>query len=177
MMKNFDYDIEAQKVLQMIGREESNRLFSWKECELDPSFIGFLDNYKDLEESVPKDYTIIDFGCYMAFQSVYFKDHACYIGVEPNVPVKYRVNADAVHYKMTAQEFIKDTLPCLIRNGLDLQKTFVISSAVPDREVWQMIEETFPNYRIAYPGMETLQKMDGVETTMEMEDDMELSLF
>lgn len=141
---------ETQHLLELIGKEEANRLFSYEMCELDPTFIGFLDTYRNLAD-FSKDYAIIDFGCYQAFQAAYFKDHEAYIGVEPAVPLNARFCPEnASHFKMSGQRFIEECLPIMVRHGLDLDKTIAVCSWVPDRELWKLVEETFPNYRIKY---------------------------
>jgi len=141
---------EIRYVLSILGKEKVNRLLSYEKCELDATFIGFLDTHKDLAD-LPEDCTVIDFGCYQAFQAAYFKDHEAYIGVEPAVPLDARFCPNnASHYKMSGQRFIKEILPTLIEYGLDLDKTIAVCSWVPDRELWKLVKETFPNYRIKY---------------------------
>lgn len=144
------YSYATKDLLHSIGKDEVNRLFGYEECELEFDFVGFLYHYADLKE-LPKDFTIIDVGCYQAFQGDYFKDHKCYIGVEPCVPENYCLRQDnAVYYNKTGQQFIEEDLPVLLRNGLDLDKTFVICANVPDKEIRKIIADTFPNHRIWY---------------------------
>lgn len=146
-------------VLKMIDEEEKKRLFSYEFCEIEPDFIAFLENYHDLSLRLPKDTTIIDIGCYQALQSVLFRNHIKYIGVEPSVPTEWRLQQNNTeYYSQTGQRFIQATLPELMKSGLDLQKTFVICSAVPDRNLQEMIQTVFPRYRISYPFEETKEK-------------------
>lgn len=150
------YEEETKKLLADIGKEESGRLFSYEDCEVDPSFVGFLENYVDLKE-LPKDFTVIDIGSYQSFQGALYKDHERYIGVEPCVPITNRLRQEnAEYFRETAQEFIKETLPELIEQGLDLSKTFAVCSGVPDDEARKLVQETFPYHRVAYPAMEML---------------------
>ena len=151
---------ECRNILKSIGQEETKRLFSYSECEVEPEFLGFLENYKDISERVPKDFTIIDIGCYMAFQSDYYKEHERYIGVEPDVPLEYRLRqSNAVHYQQNAQQFVSEVLPKLIDDGLDLKKTFAVCSAVPDVEAQKLVADTFPYHRIAYPSEKTIDHL------------------
>lgn len=144
------YRTEPAKVLQSIGREETERLFSDPELELGLDFIGFLAVYADLKE-LPKDFTIIDIGCNMAFQGDYFKEHERYIGVDSYQPEEWRLRQDnADYYTEMGQAFIQETLPKLIERGLDLEKTMAICSYVPDKELQQMVAETFPYHRVQY---------------------------
>ena len=154
-----EYAKLQKATLDAIPKEESNRLFSYDYCEIEPDFIAFLENYADLATKLPEDYTIIDIGCYQALQGILFRKHKKYIGVEPNVPIEWRLQQDnAEYYEQTGQQFIASTLERLIAQGLDLQKAFVICSAVPDKELQKMVCKRFPNYRVAYPSEKTREK-------------------
>lgn len=50
---DFDYEGETQALLKQAKDTELKRVFSYKDCELEPSFVGFLHSYKDLSESLP----------------------------------------------------------------------------------------------------------------------------
>lgn len=153
------FKTESENIFASIGSEETNRLFSYEKCEVAPDFLGFLENYKDISERLPKDFIIIDIGCYMAFQADYYKNFKDYIGVEPQTPLKYRLRQNnAEYYEQTAQQFVANTLPVLIENGLDLDKTFAVCSAVPDEEARKLVAETFKYYRVAYPGEDDIER-------------------
>lgn len=165
MSKNFEYAKEALKLINSIGKEEVNRLFSYEYCELEFDFVGFIENYADLKEIIPKDFTIIDVGCYQAMQAHYFKDHRRFIGIEPYIPAEYCLKQEnATYYHQTAQQFISETLPQLVSEGLDLNKVFAVCSAVPDREAQKLVKETFPYHRVTYPGEITVEKMPEIRT-------------
>jgi hypothetical protein len=151
------YKNETAKLLHSIGKEKISRLMKWEFCEADNEFVAFLENYIDLRE-LPVDYTIIDIGSCQSFQADYFKSFRKYIGVEPDLAFEYRLEQEnAEYYDQNAQDFIAATLPSLIKEGLDLNKTFAICSAVPDKKARLAVEKTFPYYRIAYPGQKPLQ--------------------
>lgn len=167
-MTEAEYLKECETILNEIGETERNRIFSYDYCELDASFLGFLDNYKDVAEQVPKDFTIIDMGCCMAVQAHYFKNHACYIGVEPDTDVNHCLHQpNAVYYKQTAQQFIED-MKTGQKQNFDLNKTFVICSAVPDESARKLISETFPYCRIVYPGMEPVERFPDTENSEDL---------
>ena len=152
------YETESLNILASIGKEEAKRLFSYDECEVERDYLGFLENYKDLSEILPKDFTIIDIGSYMSFQADYYKGFKHYIGVEPWVPLEFRLRQpNAEYYEQTAQRFIAETLPQLITAGLDLNKTFAICSAVPDKTTKLLVAKTFKYFRVAYPGEDDLE--------------------
>lgn len=154
--ENRFYEEEPARLREAIGEEEVRRLFSYPECELEHDYYGFLWEYAYLQ-GLPKDMTIIDVGCYQAFQSKYYEDHAKYIGVDIDVPCEWRLKQNnAEHYLQSGQEFIEETLPRLIKEGLDLENTFIICSAVPDFELQKMIAATFPYYAVTYPSKEPL---------------------
>lgn len=156
------YNQLCNDIIQSIGKQEIERLLSWEFCELDYEFLGFLENYNSLKD-IPQDYAIIDFGCCQAIQGDYFKNHIAYIGVEPSVPNEYRLKQDnALYYQQTIKEFIDNTLPKLIANGIDINKAIAICSAVPDFKETAMITEIFPYYKIAYPSMETKEILPSI---------------
>lgn len=153
-MTDEEYINECKSLIKSIGSNEIKRLFTYEEAEVDCEFLGFLDNYKDIPSIVPLDFTIIDVGCYMAFQADYFKHYKSYIGIEPFVPVEFRLKqTNAKYFLQTMQDFIKN--PC----GFNIDKSFVICSAVPDFSVKKIIVENFPYFRIAYPGKDTVERL------------------
>lgn len=152
------YKTENKNIIASIGSKEARRLFAYEECEADADFFAFLENYKDLSEILPIDFTIIDIGSCMSLQADYYKNFKRYIGVEPWVPLEFRLRQpNAEYYEQTAQRFIAETLPQLITAGLDLNKTFAVCSAVPDKEVKALVAKTFKYFRVAYPGKDDLE--------------------
>lgn len=146
----FDYIAESKRLLAEIPYERIAAVWDWEYCELDSEFIGFIDQYATL--NIPHDFTIIDIGCCQAVQAYYFKDHRSYIGIDPDVPTMNRLIQDnAAYYEMTAQEFVQNVLSSLVKNGLDLSKSFAICSAVPDVEAQTLVAQTFPYHRVTYP--------------------------
>lgn len=150
-MDNFiSNEEQSKKLSHLIGKSEIQRLFSYEYCELEPDFLGFLNSYYDLQ-TIPKDFTIIDIGCYQALQGIYFRDHKQYIGVDIDTPTEYMLRQEnSEYYCMSGQRFIKNKFSKLLKNGLEIDKTFAICSYVPDEELWKMISETFPYHRIKY---------------------------
>ena len=139
------YNDECKRI-RAKHRDEICRLLKWDECELEPDFLGFLEEYAKV--TVPDDFIIFDFGCYMGIQAQYFSEHAVYVGVDPSVPGEWRFQQfNMAAYEMTAQEFIRDVLPDF---GYDLQHCFAFCSYVPDEEAQHLVAETFPYHRIVY---------------------------
>ena len=140
-------DLYLEKELALnIGKDEMHRLYSYPECQLEFDFLGFLESYNDLKDIIPKDFTIIDLGCYQALQGYYFKNHKEYIGIDNYVPIIWRFHQNnAKYYYMSIQDFIKEHI-----NELDLSKTFAICSYVPDIEARTLVRNTFSYYRDIY---------------------------
>jgi hypothetical protein len=141
------YEKECRRIMDEYP-EEIKKVFSYKMCELEYDFLGFLDGYKRLQKSIPKDFTVIDLGCNQAVQAVYFKDHAGYIGVDSAIPTDIRFNVlRGTFVQDTIQNFIAETLPTL---GLDFNKVFAICSYVPDEEARALTAKTFPYHSVIY---------------------------
>lgn len=140
----------TQQLLDEIPEECLTPVWNYDYCEFSRDFVGFIDKYAQL--NIPKDFTVIDVGCNQAVQAHYFKDHSCYIGIDPAIPVENRlIQGNADYYRLTAQDFIKTVLPKLIEDGLDLHKTFAICSAVPDDVAQELVINTFPYHQVTYP--------------------------
>ena len=150
--KEFHDDL-TDSLLHSIPASEVKRLFSWKQSEVDNEFVAFLDVYVDMRDAIPKDYAIIDLGCYQAWQANYFKEHARYIGVDSAVPSEWRLQqGNSEYYECSIQDFIRNSLPELVKEGLDLEHTLAICSYVPDKEARNMVCEAFPFHRVFYVG-------------------------
>lgn len=173
LYEKFDYKTETEALVKSLDKEQLHKVLSYEYCEIAEDFVGFLHSYKDLADNLPKDTTIIDIGGCYGIQGEYFKDFAEYILVEPNVPAEHTYNTpNTTVITATGQDFIKNALPVLQENGLDLNKTFCICSYVPDEKLRnELIPETFPYYRATYAGCKTHQRLpEGYEHTTEKAD-------
>ena len=150
-------------------KEEIHRIFQYPFCDLEFDFLGFLDSY---EVTLPKDFTVIDFGCYQAVQSIYFSEQKQYIGVDIAIPNEWRMRAydNAVYYQVTIQDFIQNILPTL---HLDLEKVFAISSYVPDNKARELVRNTFPYFRDIYCD-EKIENLPEEQTLNDAKEDIEL---
>ena len=159
-MENFPYKEETERLYMEMGPENRQRIFGYRDTELTRDFVGFLHCYADLAK-LPKDFTVIDIGSYQAVPGLYFREHAAYIAVEPGIPEHAILKQDnRTFYDMCGQDFIKDVLPDLICRGLDLNKTFVICSYVPDNDLrTNIIPGAFPYYRCTYPEKERIENI------------------
>lgn len=143
----------------LIPKKKLDYLFEHSDAslELDFTFLGFEDIYKDVLNFASKGKTIIDLGCGYAAQSYYFQDHRKYIGVDAcgdNDSVIHTENSE--FYFTSIQVFIKDVLPTL---GIDPRDTFAVCSYVPDEAARRLVTETFPYCRVYYPGSISVWKL------------------
>lgn len=135
----------ATKTKDLIPVEEYREVMSQEECEYCHfSFYGFLNVYESVTHFVPKNRIIIDFGCYLAFQSYMFADYRKYIGVDV-VNMKRFTPENAEHYVCTIQEFIKN------HPELANEDVFAICSYVPDNKAREMVKNTFKDCLVFYP--------------------------
>ena len=168
---------ETDKLMASIGKEKLEKVFAYPCLEIDEGFIAFIETYKKVSDTLPKNFSVIDVGCYLGVQGDYFKDFDSYIGVEPECISKltkyvgvsdigeplfeteevkisdYFLEQDnASFYAVTGQEFISDILPKLYEEKvLDPEKTFCICSAVPDEKLQRLVKDTFRYFRVTYP--------------------------
>lgn len=143
------YDKCLSELKTLIPQDEAIKLMAQDYCELESDFLGFVDVYKPLSEIIPKHMTIIDFGCYMAAQSYFFKDHCKYIGVDI-CELKRFQPPNAEHYCMTIQDYIKTEVPLLFEKQENMMY-YAICSYVPDKEATRLVRETFQNVCCYYP--------------------------
>jgi len=138
-------DKEWQRVMKSDARTE---------IDINNCCCGFGGRtYYNLSKMIPKDWTVIDFGCAYNPQSYLFTEHAKFVAIEPEILSEYYCydhfqapNTDFIF--ATGQKFIKDILPSM---NLDLKRVFAICIFVPSDECCQMVRETFPNVFTFYP--------------------------
>lgn len=143
-----DYQSVVNELLNMIPHEEYNRIMAQENCELDNTFMGFVDIYKCLSEIIPKDKLVIDFGCYLAAQSYFFSEHVKYIGVDICELERFQTD-NSIHYVMSIQDFFCRVFPNLKQSYGD--KIFGICSYVPDRQAKDMVRQNCQNVFCYYP--------------------------
>jgi hypothetical protein len=140
-----DIDSSASRLKTIIPPDELQEILNQPKCELDYSFLGFVNNYEALSCIIPLHYTIIDFGCYTAAQSYFFKDHAKYIGVD-TCTLKRCAPPNSVHYYEDIDSFLQYRL-----KDIDLKTTFAIMNYVNDSEACTRVREIFANCFQFYP--------------------------
>lgn len=135
-------------VLKLLPEDQKERVFNQERCDIDPTFLGFMDVYVALARIIPKHFTVIDFGCAYSPQCFLFENHRSYIGVDLDTKQERFKTIQSIFYAMTIREYIEKYL-----HSLDLQKTFAICSYVPqwyDDNI-KLVKENFLNVFTYYP--------------------------
>jgi len=111
-------------------------------CDIDGDFLGFVDIYYHLSKIIPKDWTIIDFGCAYAPQAYYFRNHKKYIGVDVS---------DCKKFTFKNSEYITSSIEDY--NCVDTTRLFAICSYVPaDRD---KLRKCYRNLFVYYPSVDS----------------------
>ncbi len=125
----------------------TKRVMSQEMCDIEPEFMCFAEIYEALAKIIPKHWTVIDIGCAYASQCLYFRDHASYLGIEPESVLHFCTkNTAFLRYSiMEWQKTIKADIS-------DIDKVFAIMSYVPaDEESYSLVKTTFKNMFLFYP--------------------------
>lgn len=156
------YAAALHELRELIPDAQYEMVMNQGACELEDDFLGFVDRYQALSTIIPRDWVVVDLGCYLAAQSWFFKDHRAYVGVNSRLrdwsydPVTKeeewfgnmtRFAAPNTHHVTASiQEFIKENPEFCAREDV-----FAICSYVPDFEATELVRQTFKNCDIFYP--------------------------
>ena len=137
---------KKSKLFNLLPKDQLDIILNQDKCELDDFFLGFTDIYEHLSYIIPKHFTVLDLGCYLAAQSFYFQRHKGYVGVDLTDLKRFKFE-NTTHYIKDIGEFLIEDL-----RQYDLDETFVICSYVPImRTIRQMLKEKCKNIFIFYP--------------------------
>lgn len=134
-------------LLHRLPVEQWNWVMASQYCDIDESFLGFVDVYAQLATIIPPHFTVVDLGCAYAPQAFLFDNHKSYIGVDAMTERRFSA-ANTTHFHTTIAEFIGTH-----GHSLDLDETFAICSYVPP---WHggsrdLVREFFTNLFVFYP--------------------------
>lgn len=134
---------------EIIPRAELARLLRQDYCELEPDFLCFEPAYQATAKFVPKDYIIVDCGCYLALQAYLFTGHRCYIGIDclEQEPQFQNMERAKTANSLMLYARMQDLLPSLWQGS----NLYVMAVAVPDTEVQEAVRR-LPNHFLWYPG-------------------------
>ena len=139
------YNDLIEKIKKEIPKDEFEKIMNQYMCEYEYDFLGFLEVYYAASIFVPKSRKIIDFGCYLAAQSYFFKDHIEYIGVDVVGLERFKTE-NSRHYVCSIQDFIKNNPETLNDDSI-----FAICSYVPDFEATDLVKKSYKNCLVYYP--------------------------
>lgn len=135
------------KALSKYYPKQTSNVFRYERCELEGDFLGFIEEYEVLSKIIPKNFTIVDLGCYAGAQGFYFRNHKKYIGVDLSNCVRWNCG-NAKHYTMSINDFIDSD----DYKKLNQQNTFAICHYVPTNT--EKLRASFKNLFVYYPSRE-----------------------
>lgn len=141
-------DIEIDPVWHLMPADQIDRVFGQEMCDIAPEFLGFTNFYLALATLIPKHWTVIDLGCAYAPQSIIFRDHKSYVGVDASVGERFHA-PNTTHHTMTIADFI-----AAHGASFDQDRTFAICSYVPPwygADNSKLAREAFRNVFAYYP--------------------------
>ena len=123
--------------------EQCERVFSQEYCDIEPSFLGFVNFYYHLSQIVPKHFIIVDLGCAYAPQGYYFRKHKEYIGVDTGKTLERFKFDNTTHVTLSIQDYLR-------RGGKATSEVFAICNYVPNIDT-RSIAKVFDNLFVFYP--------------------------
>lgn len=141
---------EIDELFHLLPKDQIERVFKQDICDIDPTFMGFTNIYKNLSEIIPKHFTIVDLGCAYNPQCFYFKEHKKYIAVDLGYTTEMFKTENTQYFGDGIKHFIEETLPEL---KLKKDETFAICSYVPPWNgfEYEMVNKNFKNLFVYYP--------------------------
>jgi hypothetical protein len=110
-------------------------------CDIDLTFLGFIDTYYYLSKIIPLHWTVIDFGCAYNAQAYFFQKHKKYIAVDNGVEKIFR-------FKNT--EYFCGTISDYLKQKPITKEVFAICNYVPSNQT-KLVRAYYPNCYIFYP--------------------------
>lgn len=149
--KDILHDIATKEFFQSLTKEEEklvSKLLCQDYSEHSPDFLGFISHYWKMSNIIPKNKQIVDVGCNVGFQSLFFKNHHSYIGIDPMEINRRFYSGRSHHYRghVADHSYFEE------RNIS--KDSFCFCVAVPSNEAQQASMEYFDNYYVWYPGWE-----------------------
>ena len=118
------------------------KVLGQKMCDIDGTFLGFMDIYYFLAKVIPKSWTIVDFGCAYNPQAYYFRKHRAFIGIDIDKEIRERF-----HFENT--DLFLGTIADYLRQEPPRKKVFAICNNVPSNET-ELVRKYYPNCFIYY---------------------------
>src|SRR3990167_1722897 len=109
-------------------------------CDIDGSFLGFVDTYYYLAKIIPLNWTVIDFGCAYNPQAYFFRKHKKFIGVDFGIRERC---------KFENTELFEGKISDYLKGKPQSHKVFAICNNVPSPET-KLVREYFEDCFIFY---------------------------
>ena len=139
---------QNERLRRMIPQEVLDPLLDQDLCELDYDFLCFADVYAAVADVIPKNFIVVDFGCYMGAQAYFFQEHRGYIGIDDFDDWWAQGTQRFSTWNTTmVTGRIEDVVPVIA----DASYIFAICSYVPDEKAQQMVAEKYQNHLVFYP--------------------------
>jgi len=143
-----DYDHEtAQKINDNLVIELYKKypkmfkeVLKQSNCDIDGTFIGFVDTYYYLSKIIPRSWTVVDFGCAYNPQSYYFREHKAFIGVDFEIKKKF-------HFENT--DLFEGRIADYLKQQPPTNKVFAICNNVPSSDS-RLVRRYYPNCFVYY---------------------------
>lgn len=147
-MKDKNEEISNLLYDKLIPKRQIEDVFAeyYTDAEICRDFMGFVSTYYYLSKLIPKDWTVIDFGCGYNSQCFLFKDHEKYLAVDKSLNKKFKSNNCTI-YQVSILDFLYIYAEW---DKINIDKTFVICNYVPSKER-NTIKKYFNNLYIFYP--------------------------
>lgn len=122
-------------------------------CEIEPDCLCFEEPYQAAAACVPKDYAIVDCGCYMAPQAYLFEAYPVYLGIDcyEASPTVRNLRRFETRNSIMLEGKIQDLVGRILNPG----KCYALCIGVPDESAWDAVRKRFPNHLIWYPARPT----------------------
>ena len=140
-------DNQFEKINEELGKalfknypEMVKRVQGQKMCDIDGSFLGFVDTYYYLSKIIPLNWTVIDFGCAYNPQAYFFRKHKKFIGVDFVIRERFKFE-NTVLFEGKISDYLK-TKP-------NDYMVFAICNNVPSDEA-KLVREYFQDCFIFY---------------------------
>lgn len=138
------------RALMAHAPDQVRRVLSTPNCDIDPSFLGFVDYYAHLCALIPRHWSVIDLGCAYAPQAWYFRNHHEYLGVDGFTPLAARFAfPNSRHLVQRIEAFLDD----YEAGRVALRKpVFAVMNYVPAARATEgRVRAVFPRLFVYYP--------------------------
>ena len=135
-----------------LPKDQVDRVFNQKYCDIDGEFFGFMDVYESLSRIIPKHFAVVDLGCAYNPQCILFNGHKSFTAVDlPGVSgskLERFTQDNCTIFEMTIKQFITENI-----DRFNLKETFAICSYVPPwgDDNMKLVRESFQNVFTYYP--------------------------